>query len=135
MRENKSKNLEILEKLQIEHRILDGILHFLRQYSYHLKIKWDDLGMEKTEEDEKFAELITGFDKGLIEEFISKAMSTGANDEAASGRSVSAMSGDSEVLEAPKGKSGGFRGEDLEKTLRENLSQVGRETILVLRQC
>ena len=106
------------EKLNIEHKILDGILDLLRQYSFHIKTNWD---LEKTEEDQNFMELITGFNLQVIQDviFSSMAMSSAANIKTANGN----MPGDVQTKH-PKKKGGGFKGEDLERYLRKNLSQV-----------
>lgn len=87
-----------IEKYRVEHRILDGILHLLRQLSFHLKTKWDDLGMDKTREDQKYVELITGFDKKQMEEFILSQIKMSPNCERVSNNNNESGCGESDDL-------------------------------------
>lgn len=120
------------DDLRIEHKILDVILQGLRQYSFHMKSKWEDPSWEKSDKDQRFMELITGFDRQLIKDCIlrSKAMWSNANNEMTND---SVVSGDLDTKGSPKRKSGGYKGVDPEEYLRQNLSQVWESSSVVLK--
>ena len=117
------------EGLRIEHKILDVLLELLR----HIKSKLEDPSWVKSEA-QRYVDLITGFDRHLIEDFIlkSQVVSSHANNETAS-ESTSIVSGDLDTKGSPKRKRGGFKGVDPEEYLRQNLSQVWESSAVVLK--